>query len=131
MGNIRILCLVLLAGIFCVEAVDLTELYNQKVVYAQEVRRSMLSRGSLIYHTGVLVTTESMGQWLVHKGNEYGDESETVVVDSSYMSSAWTYHDSKSISHSTVADYVAAGGPDYNLITDNCMHAVARMMALN
>ena len=29
------------------------------------------------------------------------------------------------------ADYVAAGGEDYDLFTDNCIHAANRMMELN
>ena len=79
------------------------------------------------------------GEWILiytvlcyFQGNEYGTPSETVAVSARYMSSAWSTDGCrKTIRYSDVGDYVDAGGSNYNLRTDNCLHAASRMMNLN
>uniref|UniRef100_A0A3P9KJ72 Uncharacterized protein n=1 Tax=Oryzias latipes TaxID=8090 RepID=A0A3P9KJ72_ORYLA len=113
---------------------ELTDLYNSRVMSAEKMTRRMgsSSSGSGIFsHSGVRVTLEDGSQWLIHKGDGYGDTSETVVTRASGMSSDWKVTQTKDIHGSErVADYVQAGGSDYNLITDNCHHASGRMMKL-
>jgi hypothetical protein len=81
-------------------------------------------------HCGVVVTLQNGQRWLVHKGNEFGQASETVVVSTSAMLSNWRRKQTKSISNSRVTDYVSAGGKNYNVFFDNCLNACSRMMNL-
>jgi hypothetical protein len=67
----------------------------------------------------------------VHKGNEYGIASQTVAVQTTYMSHLWRLvEECDVIQNRTVSDYVTAGGPNYDLLNDNCNHASKRMMQL-
>ncbi|CAG2221708.1 unnamed protein product [Mytilus edulis] len=47
-----------------------------------------------LHHAGVVVTidryVEGKDKWLIHKGEDYGDASDTVITDADYMSSRWT-----------------------------------------
>jgi len=119
------------------DAQTLTQLYNSKVVSAQRYERPLDFKAPgwikllLPKHCGVIVTLEGGQRWLVHKGNEFGQASETVVVNPSFMSSAWSPSVYKTIRSSTVGDYVKAGGPSYNTVFDNCQHACNRMMRLS
>lgn len=117
---------------------DLRKLYNSRVTFAERFKRplgnsvnSCIAK-NLGNHSGVKITLNNGQKFLVHKGNEYGDASETVVVDAKHMSSRWwSTGEKKNIYHSTVADYIRAGGKNYNLFSDNCHHASKRMMKLN
>jgi len=119
---------------------QLRDLYNSRVVRAERWERPLLSgssgsgggiaRALGLKHSGVVVTLVDGRRYLVHKGNEYGEASETVVADAGIMSSAWTMTESKAVSRSTVGDYVTAGGRVYSLVFNNCHHASHRMMRL-
>lgn len=69
-------------------------------------------------------------QFLVHKGSGYGVPSETVVTNAKHMSNNWNTVGSKDVSGVKVADYVKAGGKDYNLASNNCHDARKRGMEL-
>ena len=69
-------------------------------------------------------------RWLIHKGNEYGDASKTVAVRASHMGSPWRRTNWKTVSRSTVGDFVKAGGTTYSVLFNNCHHASSRMMKL-
>lgn len=80
-------------------------------------------------HSGVVVTTDSSDRWLVHKGSGYGKSSETVVTNAKHMSGDWQSGGVRSVQPGTrVADYVKAGGSDYNVAFNNCHGASRRMM---
>jgi hypothetical protein len=77
----------------------LTSLYNERVVSVDSVTRPLngFNRefggiGTLKgHHAGVRVTTESGGQYLIHKGDGFGGSGgNTVVTDARYMSNNWT-----------------------------------------
>ncbi|XP_015774290.1 PREDICTED: uncharacterized protein LOC107352473 isoform X2 [Acropora digitifera] len=106
----------------------LTDLYNSGVVSVEHVTRPL--GGSVgIKHSGVVLTTSSGDRWLVHKGSGYGDSSQTVVTNAKHMSGAWKSAGTQPAKPETrVADYVKAGGSEYNLATDNCHHGSRRMM---
>ncbi|KAI3360887.1 hypothetical protein L3Q82_012900 [Scortum barcoo] len=80
-------------------------------------------------HTGVRVTLADGTQWLVHKGQNYGISSDTVVTSARHMSSAWEVIETKNFGGTkTVGDFVATGGSNYDLLFDNCHWASRRMM---
>jgi len=118
-------------------ALSLTELYNSRVVSAQRYERPLdfnapqWVKNLLPNHCGVVVTLANGQRWLVHKGNEFGQASQTVVVEARHMSSNWNLKETKSVSNSRVTDYVSAGGQLYNTLLDNCLHACSRMMNLS
>ncbi|KAJ8290757.1 hypothetical protein GJAV_G00017120 [Gymnothorax javanicus] len=111
---------------------DLTKLYNSPVHKAERLKRPMDGLSftlGVLSHSGVRVTLADGTQWLVHKGDEYGIKSQTVVVDAKHMSSKWKIVETKDFGGSkTVSDFVKAGGTDYSLIFDNCHHGAGRMM---
>lgn len=135
-ATLVVIALLSLVFMQSLDAQSLTQLYNSKVVSAQQYLRPLdfscpqWLKNALPKHCGVVLTLANGRRWLVHKGNEYGKASQTVVVSASYMSSAWSRSVSKTIRYSTVGDYVRAGGPNYNLVTDNSQHACNRMMNL-
>lgn len=52
-----------------------------------------------------------------------------MVTSAKHMSGAWESGGSQSVKPGTrVADYVKAGGQNYNLLFDNCHDASSRMM---
>ena len=52
-----------------------------------------------------------------------------MVTNAKHMSGAWTSAGAQSMQPGTrVADYVKAGGSNYNLAFDNCHHGSQRMM---
>lgn len=109
----------------------LTGLYNSRVDSVEHVTRPLGgSAGSFgVKHSGVVVTTENGDRWLVHKGPGYGDSSDTVVTNARHMSGDWKSGGSQPAQTGTkVADYVKAGGENYNLLFDNCHDASKRMM---
>uniref|UniRef100_A0A667Y184 SH3 domain-containing protein n=1 Tax=Myripristis murdjan TaxID=586833 RepID=A0A667Y184_9TELE len=78
---------------FCItDRAELTRLFNQPVYEAELVVRP-LGDGSVIVgplsHTGVRVTLENGSKWLIHKGQNFGYISDTVVVNARNMSSRW------------------------------------------
>lgn len=82
----------------------------------------------VLSHSGVRVTLEDGSTYLIHKGKNYGIQSETVVVDAKHMSKSWEVTQSKPVQGKTVSDFVKAGGTDYNLFFDNCHMGAGRMM---
>lgn len=98
------------------------------------------------------MTLADGSQYLIHKGDNYGISSQTVVVDARHMSSNWRVKSLASPAakqvqptrHSvsppqvikthdfegekTVAEFVADGGSNYNLLFANCHHASRDMM---
>ncbi|KAG7218223.1 hypothetical protein INR49_007975 [Caranx melampygus] len=110
---------------------SLTELYNSPVYKAERFRRPLagLVQVGPISHTGVRVTLCDGTQWLVHKGGDYGVDSQTVVVDAKHMSSEWKLEETKVFDgRKTVSDFVKAGGEFYHWLVDNCHLASGRMM---
>lgn len=130
------LVVIALLNLVFIHSLDAQSLYNSRVVSAQRYLRPLVStapqwvKNVLPKHCGVVVTLENGQRWLVHKGNEYGQASQTVVVSTSSMTGAWSAGEYKTVRSSTVADYVRAGGQNYNLVFDNCIHACNRMMRL-
>ncbi|XP_037830418.1 uncharacterized protein LOC119616837 [Kryptolebias marmoratus] len=110
----------------------LTDLYNRPVHLAERVERPLGgSSGAArpFSHTGVRVTLGDGSQWLIHKGDGFGLSSQTVVTDARHMSSAWKTIRTKDFGGTrTVSDFVSAGGPNYNLVLDNCHLGSRRMM---
>ncbi|CAL8299327.1 unnamed protein product [Gadus morhua 'NCC'] len=111
---------------------DLTRLYNSKVYKAERMWRPLGILGTTIgpiSHTGFVVTLEDGSRWLIHKGNGFGNSSQTVVVDVKHMSSDWkTIKKNNFKGKKTVADFVADGGSKYCLLFNNCRDATTRMM---
>ncbi|KAK2566528.1 hypothetical protein P5673_009148, partial [Acropora cervicornis] len=94
----------------------LTDLYNSGVVSVEHVTRPLGgSGGSLgIEHSGVVLTSSS---------------GETVVTNAKHMSGNWKSAGTQTAKPGTrVADYVQAGGSEYNVAFDNCHHGSKRMM---
>uniref|UniRef100_A0A3P9CMA7 Uncharacterized protein n=1 Tax=Maylandia zebra TaxID=106582 RepID=A0A3P9CMA7_9CICH len=92
----------------------LTDLYNSPVYKAEWMVRP---------HTGVRAVTLADGsQWLIHKGQDYGISSDTVVTSARHMSSAWKFNGRKK-----VAAFVKRGGQTYNALF-NCHVASITMM---
>ncbi|CAL8248818.1 unnamed protein product [Lota lota] len=111
---------------------DLTRLYNSPVKEAVRMRRPLGKTGfqlGSLSHSGVKVTLQDGSSWLVHKGDEFGQSSQTVVVDAKHMSPSWKALETKDFRGTkTVADFVRAGGSDYSLLSDNCHDGADRMM---
>ena len=107
----------------------LTSLYNERITKAEHVSRPLSSGSGMgVTHSGVKVTTESGGSYLIHKGDGYGKSSETVVVDAKHMSDKWTTGAVNPNPSGTVGDLVKTGGANYGLLSDNCHHASGRML---
>ncbi|XP_045157532.2 uncharacterized protein LOC123523859, partial [Mercenaria mercenaria] len=85
-----------------------------------------------LYHTGVVVTTTDGSRWLIHKGDGYGENWDTVITNAGYMSSKWTRMKCGTVSGHTVNDFMQAGRIDceYNVLTCNCQHASKGMWRL-
>ncbi|XP_062614712.1 uncharacterized protein LOC134276475, partial [Saccostrea cucullata] len=141
----------------CTAQSCLTSLYNSKVIFADYYVRPLGvsgSSGSLgissggggsilgrkrsfdYYprHAGIVVTLENWERWLIHKGSNYGDASDTVITDADYMSSSWNM-----IKYSqwldcdyTVNTFMqnALITEPYKLIGANCQTAANRMWEL-
>jgi len=113
----------------------LNKIYNQPVVKVEHVTRPMGSSGGsanvpFVPHHGAVVTTKSGDRYLVHKGNEYGKSSQTVVTDARHMSGKWRTTETRKVQGHTVSDFVKTGGKKYSLLTDNCIHSANRMTNL-
>ncbi|KAI9520288.1 hypothetical protein NQZ68_020189 [Dissostichus eleginoides] len=111
---------------------ELRRIYNSPVFMAERLKRPLdgLSvRIGPISHSGVRVTLADGSQWLVHKGNNFGISSNTVVVAARHMSNAWEVVRTLDFRGTKkVADFVAVGGTDYSVFFDNCHLASQRMM---
>ncbi|XP_062583989.1 uncharacterized protein LOC134245748 [Saccostrea cucullata] len=85
-------------------------------------------------HAGVVVTVENGDRWLIHKGSDYGDSSDTVITDAGYMSRQWSQLKSKSLSRCsyTVNMFMqnALISKPYKLIGANCQTAANKMWDL-
>jgi len=113
----------------------LSKIYNQPVTKVEHVDRPMDSSGGsakvpFVHHHGTVVTTGSGDRYLVHKGHDYGKSSQTVVTDARHMSDKWKTTETRSVEGHNVSDFVKAGGPNYNLFKDNCIHGANRMTGL-
>ncbi|KAL7393959.1 hypothetical protein ABVT39_018336 [Epinephelus coioides] len=111
---------------------ELTRLYNSKVYYAEKMKRPLGSSSSAIgpfSHSGVRVTLADGSKWLIHKGNNFGISSQTVVTSARNMGSGWRVVRTGNFrGRKTVRDFVRVGGTDYNVLFDNCHGASNRMM---
>ncbi|KAF4103066.1 hypothetical protein G5714_015949 [Onychostoma macrolepis] len=111
---------------------DLNKLYNSKVYMAERFTRplnGMPFQIGILSHSGVRVTLHDGSKWLIHKGDDYGKSSQTIVVYGRHMSNNWTLKEQKDFGGSkTVSDFVKAGGEEYKLLFDNCHNAANRMM---
>ncbi|CAF5224498.1 unnamed protein product, partial [Rotaria magnacalcarata] len=116
---------------------QLNTLYNKLIQSIHEYSRPLQIPGGNflnklgINHWGQVATYEDGQRFLVHKGNNFGKNSQTVAVDARYMSNNWSPRGSavnvnpeKSVN---LADLVKSGGAYYNPICDNCMHGSQRM----
>ncbi|XP_071324355.1 uncharacterized protein [Trachinotus anak] len=75
------------------------------------------------------VTLGDGSKWLIHKGNDYGRASETVVTDARHMGPGWRPESTRDfLGEKTVSDLLRIGGQNYNVLTDNCHHAADRIM---
>ncbi|KAG8010911.1 hypothetical protein GBF38_013735 [Nibea albiflora] len=111
---------------------ELTRLYSSPVYKAERMKRPLGSSSFMIgpiSHSGVRVTLADGSRWLIHKGNNYGVSSQTVVTSARHMSSDWRVVKVGDFQgRKTVGDFVATGGSDYDLLFDNCHWASIRMM---
>uniref|UniRef100_A0A671QWK2 Uncharacterized protein n=1 Tax=Sinocyclocheilus anshuiensis TaxID=1608454 RepID=A0A671QWK2_9TELE len=111
---------------------DLKKLYNSKVYMAERFARPLYGMPfqiGILSHSGVRVTLQDGSKWLIHKGDDYGKSSQTVVVDGHHMSNNWKLKEQKDFGGSkTVSDFVKTGGAEYKLLFDNCHNAANRMM---
>ena len=74
------------------------------------------------------VTTSDGSKYLIHKGSNYGESDQTVVVDAKYMSKNWESVRSSDVQKNVnIGELVKAGGKDYKLFSDNCYNAATRM----
>ncbi|XP_076593569.1 uncharacterized protein LOC143324741 [Chaetodon auriga] len=111
---------------------ELTRLYNSGVFEAERMKQPLGSSSSMVgpfSHSGVRVTLADGSRWLIHKGQNFGISSQTVVVDARHMSSDWRVVKVRDFQgRKTVGDFVATGGSNYNFLFDNCHWASIRMM---
>ncbi|CAF2931429.1 unnamed protein product, partial [Rotaria sp. Silwood2] len=78
-----------------------------------------------INHRGQVATLADGQRFLVHKGPGFGHNSETIAVDAKYMSNSWKPHGSSISAGSQsvgLGDLIKAGGKNYDVLTNNCMH---------
>eukprot|EP00058_Branchiostoma_floridae_P026529 XP_002612020.1 hypothetical protein BRAFLDRAFT_86991 [Branchiostoma floridae] len=113
----------------------LRQLYNSKVVHAEEVRRPLGDGKKMwgpAYHTGARVTLEDGSKWLVHKGPGFDYGNQTVVTDTKHMGGRWVQKGGvKQVQGAaTVSDFVKAGGQNYTPVFNDCQSARDRMMKL-
>ncbi|KAG7474693.1 hypothetical protein JOB18_014658 [Solea senegalensis] len=113
---------------------ELRDLYNSRVVKAEHMQRPLDNWSRCVgplCHSGVRVTLEDRSTYLIHKGDDFGDSSETVVVQTRHMSDNWTVKKTKVyMGRHTVSDLVDAGGEVYKLLGANCHDAADAMMDL-
>ena len=111
---------------------ELTRLYNSPVYLAERMKRPLGSSSfqiGPISHSGVRVTLGDGSKWLIHKGQNYGISSQTVVTKANQMSSDWRVVRTGNFQgRKTVGDFVATGGSNYDFLFDNCHWASIRMM---
>ncbi len=85
-----------------------------------------------INHRGQVATLNDGQQFLVHKGNNFGKDSQTVVVDRKFMSNNWSPRGSSIDAKQgqppvRLGDLVKTGGPQYSATCNNCIHGSNRM----
>ncbi|XP_048882276.1 uncharacterized protein LOC125749250 [Brienomyrus brachyistius] len=110
----------------------LTELYNKPVFLAEKMKRPLdpfSVKMGWLSHSGVRVTLGDDSQWLIHKGNDFGIDSQTVVVSDRHMSDNWEVVEWKNFyGTKKVGDFVKASGVGYNWIFNNCHIGANRMI---
>lgn len=118
-------------------AEDLQALYQSPVISADRVERPLASRVSTVVsealggkQSAVVAKLADGRQFLIVKGNQRGQGRRTVAILANHMTDDWIRTGSKTVTSSTLGDFVRAGGRTYNLVTDNGHHATSRMMAL-
>uniref|UniRef100_A0A8C9XCM5 Uncharacterized protein n=1 Tax=Sander lucioperca TaxID=283035 RepID=A0A8C9XCM5_SANLU len=111
---------------------ELTRLYNSPVYKAERLKRPLGSSSFMIgplSHSGVRVTLGDGTKWLIHKGDNYGISSQTVVTRAESLGSNWKVVKTGNFQgRKTVGDFVATGGTNYDFLFDNCHWASIRMM---
>ncbi|KAK1896022.1 Ribosome biogenesis protein ERB1 [Dissostichus eleginoides] len=114
---------------------ELRAVLNSPVIFAERLKRPLTGFPGMFWcasHTGVRVTLANGNLWLVHKGNNFGISSQTVVVAARHMSNAWEVFEKKDLDGTkTVSDFVAVGGTMYDVWDDNCHDASQAMMDNN
>lgn|SRR6218665_143627 len=85
-----------------------------------------------IVHQGIVLTMEDGKKYIVHKlpsgCNDGGGDA--VVSKASNMGKHWSFVRRKDIRTAKLEDYLEKCGDRYDTVTDNCLHAVARMWSL-
>jgi hypothetical protein len=117
---------------------QLNTLYNQPIKSIQEYSRPLDMPGGKVLnylginHRGQVATLSDGQQYLVHKGKDFGINSQTVVVDRKYMSNNWSPRGSPintnyERNHVGLGDLVKSGGASYNYFCSNCIHGSNKM----
>lgn len=113
---------------------EMQAIFDERVVTATRVTRPLTGwreEVGALHHAGVKVITEKGNEYLIHKGNNFGIDSQTVVVFAKHMSNNWTAHETvHAEGKSTVRDFVNEGGKDYSFWNDNCQNAANREMEM-
>jgi len=116
--------------------VSLNQLYNNNVVKVEKwISPLNFQFGNLISgivtHSGVIVTLSGGERYLIHKGNEFGKKSQTVITYLDYMIGDWKKESELAVNKSKkviVGDLIKLGGANYNVFKDNCNDASERIM---
>jgi hypothetical protein len=116
---------------------DRQALYNSPVARAELVSRPLDPATPVqvsdalggLQHAVVATLTDGR-RFLVVKGNQKGEGSETIVILADHMTDDWTKVTTKDVSQSTLFDFVKAGGTSFDPLKDNGTQAAARIMAL-
>lgn len=114
----------------------LTELFNKKVVSAQEIHRDMnnssggLSGMAGFPHKGVALTLEDGREFLAHStGADVGSAGMPVITGANRSSNWKNVGESVTPSNMTVGNFKEAGGSEpYKLLGNNCYNSTNRMM---
>ena len=116
---------------------DLFRLYNSPVARSELVTRPLdpvtpaqVSDALGGLQHAVVATLTDGRRFLVVKGNQKGEGSETIVILADHMTDDWTKVTTKDVSQSTLLDLVNAGGKGFNIMADNGRDAASRMMRL-
>lgn len=116
---------------------DRQSLYNSPVARAELVTRPLdpatpaqVSDALGGLQHAVVATLTDGRRFLVVKGNQKGEGSETVIILADHMTDDWTKVTTKDVSQSTLGDFVTAGGDSFDALEDNGTQAAARIMAL-
>ena len=116
---------------------DLKPLFNSNVSSLQEVKRPLdvplgngLCNNFNVCHTGVRATTNSGDSYLIHKGANFGNSSQTIVAPANIMSNNWKNAgpNTQAKPNTQIKDLVKTGGANYNVFTNNCNDASSKII---